>query len=216
MFAHGKILAYQVKKLIKELTKVLSGKELVTLAVYELGGESNYVDTEDVAIKAQELGPGKFCWQKYPERIDLESVKKRLFEVKDDPARGYVIGSQKKGWILTVAGLKWAKEVTRKYIAGTETVSTKPVAGSAEINRYKRERKRILGAEGWHLWLNDRGSLTSRHARDIYRIDSYTTPTAAREKIERLNKLMVEDKEIAEFLELIAGAIKHESGGSGL
>ena len=196
------------------MTNEHSGKEIVTLAVYECGGESSYIDTEDVAIKAQELAPGKFCWQKYPEHIDLESVKKRLFEVKDDPTKAYVIGSQKKGWILTLAGLKWAKKTSRNYVAGVEVVSTKPIAGSADVNRYKRERKRIMGAEGWMLWLSDRESVTPQHAREIYRIDSYTTPESVRQKVERLNKLMIEDKDLSEFLAWIEGFLGVEHGSS--
>ena len=51
------------KRQEKTLAKQLAQHELVTLAVYLLGGDQHAVDTEDVAIKAHELAPGRFSWQ---------------------------------------------------------------------------------------------------------------------------------------------------------
>lgn len=46
----------------------LPNHEIVTLAVYLLGGERQRVDTEDIAVKANELASGRFTWRKYPDR----------------------------------------------------------------------------------------------------------------------------------------------------
>ena len=44
----------------------LPNHEIVTLAVYLLGGERQRVDTEDIAVKANELASGRFTWRRYP------------------------------------------------------------------------------------------------------------------------------------------------------
>jgi len=44
--------------------KALSNHEIVTLAVYLPGGDSKRIDTEDVAVKSNELAPGRFTWRK--------------------------------------------------------------------------------------------------------------------------------------------------------
>ena len=45
-----------------------SKPELVTIAVALLGGDTMYVDCEDVALKVNDIAPGQFNWRKYPER----------------------------------------------------------------------------------------------------------------------------------------------------
>jgi hypothetical protein len=60
--------------------KAFANHELVTLAVYLLGGDSKPIDTEDVAIKTNELAPRRFTWRKYPDQINIDTVRKRLWD----------------------------------------------------------------------------------------------------------------------------------------
>ena len=64
-----------------------SKPELVTIAVALLGGDTMYVDREDVAIKVNDIAPGQFNWRKYPERIDLDAVGGQLRTAKKPPKR---------------------------------------------------------------------------------------------------------------------------------
>ena len=41
------------------MSEQLRGHELVTIAVYLVGGDTHGVDTEDVAIKVNELSPAE-------------------------------------------------------------------------------------------------------------------------------------------------------------
>lgn len=59
-----------------------SNHEIVTLAVYLLGGEAKVIDTEDVAVKANEIAPGRFTWRKFPEQINIENVRTFLSDAK--------------------------------------------------------------------------------------------------------------------------------------
>ena len=53
----------------KEFTNI----ELVTLAVYMLGGKEKYIDAEDVAMKVNEIVPGRFSWKKYRDQVNIDS-----------------------------------------------------------------------------------------------------------------------------------------------
>ena len=43
------------------MAKRLNNQEIVTLSVFLLGGDTALIDTEDIAVKANELAPGRFC-----------------------------------------------------------------------------------------------------------------------------------------------------------
>jgi hypothetical protein len=51
--------------------------ELVVVAAFLAGAQSRLIDTEDIAIKANELAPGRFTWRKYKDQINIETVRKR-------------------------------------------------------------------------------------------------------------------------------------------
>jgi hypothetical protein len=48
----------------KSKAKRPSNHAIVTLAVYLLGGETQRIDTEDIAVKANEIAPGCFAWRR--------------------------------------------------------------------------------------------------------------------------------------------------------
>jgi hypothetical protein len=142
-------------------------KDIVVMAVYQLGGGLRHVHLEDVAMKAAELSPRRFCWKKYPEQINLESVR---ISLKDELASTdrRVLGSIRDGWILTPEGLSWCiatnaggdgqalidqlhQEVERakktaafsKAIGGNEkNVSTAEVEALLRVNEYFTARDR--------------------------------------------------------------------------
>src|SRR5438132_13427511 len=92
----------------KKLTK--STRELVTLALYRLGGAQRAIDTEDVAMEAHRIGPGWFSWKKYLDQINLELVRINLVHAKEN---GLAIGLGRTGWRLTQKGLKWAEQAPK-------------------------------------------------------------------------------------------------------
>jgi hypothetical protein len=75
--------------------EALSNHEIVTLAVYLLGGDSKRIDTEDVAVKANELAPERFAWRKYPNQINIENVRTFLSDAKKLKNEAYLIGPAK-------------------------------------------------------------------------------------------------------------------------
>src|SRR6266481_8651904 len=97
-----------------KVQKGLSNHEIVTLAVYLLGGDTQYVDTEDVAVKANEIAPGRFSWRKYKDQIDLEGIYKHLWDLTKPDKGQYVVGSKSEGWLLTLAGAEFAEGAVDK------------------------------------------------------------------------------------------------------
>ena len=73
--------------------QVLTNLEIMTLAVYLLGGESKRIDTEDVAVKANGLMPGRFSWRKYKDQINIEIVRAFLSDAKKPKNGAYLSGT---------------------------------------------------------------------------------------------------------------------------
>src|SRR5271154_2187615 len=90
--------------------KAFANHEVVVMATYFAGGKTAYTDTEDIAVKANEIAPGRFSWRKYKEQINIEAVRKRLWDATKADKGGYLIGSERDGWLLTQTGLKFCKK----------------------------------------------------------------------------------------------------------
>jgi len=71
--------------------KVLTNHEIVTLAEYLLGGDTQYVDTEDIAVKANEIVPGRFAWRKFPNQINIENVRTFHSDAKNRRMEGILL-----------------------------------------------------------------------------------------------------------------------------
>ena len=92
--------------------KAPSKVEVVLLALANLGAESEPVDTEDVAMEAYRLAPEAFSWRRYPEQVDLDSVRVTLFDACKTKYGERAGGSVRRGWHLTANGLTlFANEV---------------------------------------------------------------------------------------------------------
>lgn len=97
--------------------------------------------------------------------------------------------------------------VASKNYSSQDKKNNRPIAGAAEINRYNREKRRILSTEAWKLWMNSKKDITELHAKVIFRIDSYANEEAKAQKVDRLRKLMSKDAEATKFLNFIAKRI---------
>ena len=185
----------------KHLTKEFGQPEIVTLAVYMLGGAQKFIDTEDVAIQAFRLAPRRFGWRKYPEQINLELVRVSLSDAKK-PHKGTLLrGSGRRGWSLTAKGNKWIEanlNLLERDLSLRSNESRR--AGSVDVARADRESKRLQSSAAWRQWREDPQAVKAAHAKEIFRIDSYTKPDMLSLKIDRLLNLLSKDPEISSFL----------------
>lgn len=188
------------------MPKTFSNHEIVTLAVYLLGGESHPVDAEDIAVKANEIAPNRFTWRKYPNQINLESVRKRLWDARKTEKGNYLVGSDKQGWLLTQNGLRFAKEQVRR-LDGAE-LSRKPL-GLKEKQWLSRERLRLLGSEAFVRFKTDGLEVvTQQEAEAFFRVDDYVMGEARERKIVRILNLFGDDPELGQAVKKFADKVR--------
>jgi len=183
------------------LTKELPQHYVVTLALYLIGGAERFVDTEDIAFKANEIAPGRFCWRKYPDQINLELVRVFLSDAKKPDKGVLVSGSGRKGWTLTPEGLKLAKKTEKGFLSGNVSLGKGAErAGSVDSVRRSRELSRITSSEAWRKWADGKIEISVADAKQVFRIDSYSRGEMLTLKMDRLQKLFIDDDKTSKFL----------------
>lgn len=190
--------------------------QLVALALYVLGGAGTVVDTEDVAVQAHELAPGRFSWRKYPDQINLELVRVALNDARKKEAGELVNGTGRGGWSLTVAGRRWAEEnLHRLEGADLRRQRQERTAGSIDERRWQRERVRVLTTDAWRQWneAGDGAVITANAAADLYRVDRYVLGRAREMKVNRLRGMFADDTELAPFLDAAAMVLLSKGDG---
>jgi len=184
----------------------VSNIEIVTLAVFLLNGDSAYVDTEDVAVKANSLAPGRFAWRRYPDQINLEIVRVYLSDAKKKDKGMFLIGSGREGWMLTEKGLRFARKAVSTI--STVALSRAPLSPRDQRIRY-RERGRMLASDSFTKFSNkDGGGITAKDAEAIFRLDDYVVGKARDRKIIRLLNMFNEDDEIGPMIRAAANVLR--------
>jgi hypothetical protein len=195
------------------MTRELANHEVVTLAVYLLGGDRQPVDTEDVAKKANDIAPGRFTWRKYKDQINLEVVRVYLSDAKKQTKGEYLIGSGNAGWSLSEAGLGFAREHAGA-VESLEAAEPRRNVGQDRV-RQQRERARLLATEAYAKIATGRADdLTRRDAESFFRIDSYVQGEARRRRIATIANAHGDDPELGPVIEQLAEMIKENNDGN--
>lgn len=188
----------------------VSQREVVCLAVYLCGGNTKFADTEDIAIKANEIAPGRFSWKKYPDRIDKEVVRTYLSDLKKEKYGNLLDGTGKRGWILSAAGVEWmTQNLTRLATADLSWNDNESKSGSIDSLRATREEKRLKSLPAWSEWRSGVEEISISTAKEVFRIDSYSDsdPEMLKRKIGRLKQMFERDPSIINFLEFIENIV---------
>lgn len=198
------------------LTSDFALHHVVAFAVLHCGGDSEFVDTEDVAVAANTLAPGRFTWRKYPDQINLELVRVFLSDAKKPAKGGLLLGTGTKGWRLSTSGLAWVRENAAQFETAfsAKLLSTKPKKSRSLTNtRIERERERICATPAWKRWTNDRATeLTQREVSEVFRIDSYASDNLIDIQIGRLQQMFAEDDDLSFFINHAHTALKAAHG----
>ena len=192
------------------MTDGTSQAEVVTLALYRLGGGQKAVDTEDVAIEAHRLAPGRFSWKKFPDQINLELIRVFLSDAKK-MKNGLVMGSRRTGWRLTHEGLRWA-ETAAQALPGSDLSRTRAQSrsGGPEEQRRRRERKRLLESAAWSVWKSGSREIPIASTKELFRLDSYARGEMREAKITRLRDMFSDDAELTPFLDCLINQLNKE------
>lgn len=184
----------------------LSNLELIALAVYVLGGDSRYVDTEDVAVKANALAPGRFSWVKYPDQINIHTIKTYLWDAKSSRKGSLLLGSEKEGWMLTESGLAF----TRSRLSALNGVKASRRKLSPGEQQWRRtERVRMLKSDAFRkLSAGDADGVTREEAEAFFRLNAYVVGEARKRKIHRILNTFGDDKDLGTAVRSLAEKVK--------
>ena len=188
------------------ITGVFANHELVTLAVYRLGGETRPIDTEDIAMEANTIAPGRFTWRKYPDQINIELVRAFLSDAKKPKNGQYLTGSGNRGWMLTERGLDFSKKNKSKIqFAGKKG----PKFSVQQKNWLKRERARIAQSDAYEKYKEGAtDKISPQEAESLFRIDDYIENVARTRVILRYKNAFSGDRELVPFIGILASKIR--------
>jgi hypothetical protein len=188
--------------------KTLASSEIVTIAVYLLGGDRRYVDTEDVAIRASELAPGRFSWRKYKDQINLEIVRVYLSDAKKVEHGQYLQGSGTEGWMLTSDGLTFAQKAAMSL---DPALQSRTPMSQVERRRLAKERQRLLATEAYAKYSQGRvGEISRREVEGFFRLDDYVVGAVRERKIERLRTMFADDEDLTHAVDTLAEIIRRQ------
>jgi hypothetical protein len=190
-------------------TEELANYEIAVIATYLVGGQYRHADTEDIAIKANEIAPGRFTWRKYKKQVNIDIVRKRLWDAILPNKGAYLIGSERNGWLLTERGIAFAKG----HAANLESVDLSKTRRSAKEKAWvNRERERMTGELAFEKFMDGEiDSVTSVEAERFFRIDDYVVGKARAGKIERVINHLSSDPVVGPAVQAIARKIKENA-----
>jgi len=188
------------------MDKLFSNIEIVTLAAYLLGGGSNYIDTEDVAMKVNQLAPGRFTWRKYRDQINIEKVRTSLSDAKKVKNGAYVLGTHIKGWLLSENGLKFSKR--RVIDLEGADISREPMRKNERMWR-NREKNRMLSCSTYEaLKIKGVDLVTSQEAEAFFSINDYVVGKARERRLVRILNAFSDDTDLGWAINALAGKVR--------
>lgn len=184
----------------------LTNSHVAVLAAYLAGASTGHADTEDIAVKAAELAPGRFSWRKYPEQINIETIRKRLWDASSEKMGRLLTGSERDGWLLTEAGLQFCREHTERL--------ENPEGGAVRFSQKEqawatRERVRMQAEAAFKKWQEGLvDEIKSVEAEKFFRIDDYIVGDLRRSRVKRARDIFAADQAMSEAINEIAKKVR--------
>ena len=173
-----------------EVHSDLSNAEILTLVVYLLDGAVTPVDLEDAAIEAFKLAPKKFSWIKYDDQIDLRIVLWALGDACKADMK-YLKGNSKHGYMLTQAGLIWAKEAASKY------KSTSASRKSSPSDLIEKEKVRLQKTSAFEKFTSGEAEkITMVDFREFTRVNDYFPERIRTQRYDKIENVVKGDDEL--------------------
>ncbi|MXP15326.1 hypothetical protein GRI44_11260 [Altererythrobacter confluentis] len=183
----------------------LPNDKIVVLAAYLAGASQQLTDTEDIAIKANEIAPGRFSWRKYTDQINIEAVRKRLYDAAKPAKGGLISGGEREGWLLTAAGLAFCEEHPEILAHGLKFA---PRLSVKEKTWQHREGARMISEAAFAKWEAGKvNEITRQEAERFFGVDDYIKGVARQKRIDRAQQIFRGqqrlEKAIAEIAEIV-------------
>ncbi|MDB2514975.1 hypothetical protein N9X11_01080 [Candidatus Pelagibacter bacterium] len=186
----------------------LSNQEIVTVAIYALGSGVGTFDIETIAIKADELAPGRFRWKTRPDLISDSNTWDALSNARK---KGYILQQAKvfKGgkkekdtdsYLLTEEGIKFSEK--NRNIVKDFDQSKMRISVSKEL--YENTKNRLIATEAYQKAKNSKeNEITIKEFNNFFRINDYMKNIQKEQKIQKILNLFIHEKEFKEVIKKI-------------
>jgi hypothetical protein len=186
----------------------LSNQEIVTVAIYVLGSGIGTFDIETIAIKADELAPGRFRWKTRPDLISDSNTWDALSNARK---KGYILqqAAQKNtdSYLLTEIGIKFSENNISKIKNFDQSKMRIPV--SKEI--YENTKNRLIVTEAYQKAKNSKeNEISIREFNQFFRLNDYMKNSQKVEKIQKIKNLFIQDKEFTKVIDKVAVTLTKE------
>ncbi len=186
----------------------------VLVALLNLSGDVKSVDLEDIAIETYNLEPRKFCWRKYPKNIDKALVRFSLEDASEKKHGLLVRRMPNKSWMLTSQGAEEAKNILKKMSKIESDASLKSKSRSNREFYYNREKQHLLASKAYQKYsLGQKEDINIYDVYSLLKVNEYFSKTRIRERMQKLENLFSEEKDIADFLVFLRGRFLTENQG---
>jgi len=160
-------------------------------------------------MKVNRLAPGRFTWKRYPDQINIKNVDAFLWDAKKAKNGSYVVNAKRDEWILTDAGLVFARKMSSE-LQGVDL--SRKALSLKERNWRRRERERMLGSEAYQKCAAGEGDRISlQEAQAFFRVDTYVTGTARSEKLCRARNIFGEDPELGPLIKRLIPQVQQDT-----
>jgi len=162
-----------------------------------------------VAMKSNEIAPGRFTWHMYPSQVNLELIRVYLSDAKKSEKGTYLAGNGTDGWLLTEAGFEFA----RKAVESLPNIDlSRTVIGPQEKKWRRSERSRLMATQAFKKFLAEGpDAVSAQEAATFFRIDGYVVGRLKEEKLNRILNSFGDDVEIGEAVRHFAKIVRTAS-----
>lgn len=189
--------------MIDKKMKKFNNSEIVTIAIYNLGGEAEAIDIEDIAITSYDIDPSRFSWKKYPDRIDLRVVQDALKDLKKkDPQ--IINGSIRHGYILTKIGIDFAKKNPLPDIL----VEAAPRQKSSEV-ALEKEKVRLQLTTAYKKFIKgQQKEITKLELQEFARVNDYFAPHLKEQRYSIIDNVVEDEKELKKLWKYVKKSLE--------
>jgi hypothetical protein len=185
--------------------EAISAADLFLFALFVLGGTDNFVDVEDVYLKAFELAPRRLSWRTKATLPDLKKCAKGLQQAEARMPNP-LVKSGAYARRLSMAGQHWVQEnrprLSATLLAGRHVAEPTRRPSAQRLTRLRRSAV-------FHDWMSNSAPPPLKWAvADIFRCSPDSPTGVWRERLETLKSdaFAAEDRETRAFLETIEQA----------
>jgi hypothetical protein len=168
--------------------------QLVTIAVAQLGGATEEIDKEDVAIFVHKVAPKRFSWRRYPENIDISIVKDALNDAKKTRYNALLVGNNISGWMLSPNGIRWLEsvDIDRDTIEADQTSRKGSITANQEF-----EVLRLKQTRAFQLFIENRiAEITINDFYTFARVNEYFLKGTLKKRFSAIENAIVHDSQL--------------------